>query len=74
MSIWLIRAGSQGQFEQKFINENRVYVTWDGLNSDLTKMRERQELIDALSINDPDAKPKKLMNHASQVWPCDKYG
>tara|TARA_B100001059_G_scaffold166779_1_gene166378 strand:- start:699 stop:1742 length:1044 start_codon:yes stop_codon:yes gene_type:complete len=69
MSIWLIRAGSQGQFEQKFISENRVYVTWDGLNSDLTKMRERQELIDALSINDPDAKPKKLMNHASQVWP-----
>jgi len=69
MAVWLIRAGSQGQFEQKFLNENRVYVTWDGLNSDLSKMQERQELIDALAVNDPDAKPKKLMNHASQVWP-----
>ena len=69
MAVWLIRAGSQGQFEQKFINENRVYVTWDGLNSDLSKIQNRQELIDTLAVNDPDAKPKKLMNHASQIWP-----
>lgn len=30
MAIWLIRAGSHGEYEQKFIRENRVYVTWDG--------------------------------------------
>jgi restriction system protein len=69
MAVWLIRAGSQGQFEHKFLNENRAYVTWDGLNNNLTNMKERQELIDALAVNDPDAKPKKLINHASQVWP-----
>jgi len=69
MAVWLIRAGSQGQFEQKFLNENRVYVTWDGLNVDLSALNSRDELLEALAINDPDAKPKKLMNHASQVWP-----
>jgi restriction system protein len=69
MAVWLIRAGSQGQYEEKFLNENRVYVTWGGLNKNLSVMKERTQLISALAENDPDAKPKKLMNHASQVWP-----
>tara|TARA_Y100000780_G_C13691441_1_gene419706 strand:+ start:2675 stop:3718 length:1044 start_codon:yes stop_codon:yes gene_type:complete len=69
MAVWLIRAGSQGQYEQKFLNENRVYVTWNGLNQNLAKMIERNQLIEALGSNEPDAKPKKLMNQASQVWP-----
>ena len=30
MAIWLIRAGSHGKNEQKFIQENRIYVTWEG--------------------------------------------
>jgi len=69
MAVWLIRAGSQGQYEQKFLNEKRVYVTWDGLNQNLANMTQRNQLIEALGNNDPDAKPKKLINHASQVWP-----
>lgn len=60
MAVWLIRAGSQGQFEQKFLNEKRVFVTWSGLNSNLAKMTERDELFNALSLIDPEAKPKKL--------------
>lgn len=31
MAIWLIRAGSHGEYEQKFIQENRGYMTWDDL-------------------------------------------
>ena len=30
MAIRLIRAGSLGEYEQKFIQENRICVTWDG--------------------------------------------
>ena len=26
MAIWLVRAGSQGEYEQKFIQEKRIYV------------------------------------------------
>lgn len=65
MAVWLIRAGSQGELEEKFLSENKVYVTWDALNSDVSKMSERKQLIEALQKNDPDAKPKKLINHAS---------
>ncbi len=44
MAIWLIRAGSHGEYEQKFIQEGRVYVTWDELNLDLSKLQQRGEL------------------------------
>jgi restriction system protein len=43
MAIWLIRAGSHGEYEQKFIQENRVYVTWDSLDVNLAKLSERRE-------------------------------
>ena len=49
MAIWLIRAGSHGEYEQKFIQENRVYVTWDGLAVNLIKLAERSELVTALT-------------------------
>jgi hypothetical protein len=44
MPIWLIRAGSHGEYEQKFIRENRVYVTWDKLAVDLSKLHDRDAL------------------------------
>ena len=69
MAIWLVRAGSHGEYEQKFIQENRVYVTWDGLDADLSKLHERKELIDLMGRIYPDAKPRTIQNWASQVWP-----
>ncbi len=48
MAIWLIRAGSHGEYEQKFIQESRIYVTWDGLDVNLIKLAERAELVAAL--------------------------
>jgi restriction system protein len=69
MAIWLIRAGSHGENEQKFIQENRVYVTWDGLDVNLIKLKERTELVAAMTARNPDTKPKAIMNWASQVWP-----
>ncbi len=69
MAIWLIRAGSHGEYEQKFIRENRVYVTWDGLDVDLTKLPDRHALVDAMTTRYPDTKPKAILNWVSQVWP-----
>lgn len=31
MAVWLIRSGAHGENEQKFIDENKVYATWDDL-------------------------------------------
>ena len=69
MAIWLIRAGSHGEYEQKFIQENRVYVTWDGLDVDLAKLKQRADLTAAMTERYPDTKPKAIMNWVSQVWP-----
>lgn len=72
MAVWLIRAGSHGEYELKFIQENRVYVTWDNLDVDLAKLIERAELTDALTQRYPDAKVKTIANWVSQVWPFGK--
>jgi restriction system protein len=69
MAIWLIRAGSHGEYEQKFIQENRVYVTWDGLDVNLAKLPARPALVDAMTVHYPDTKPKAILNWVSQVWP-----
>lgn len=69
MALWLIRAGSHGEFESKFLGEDRVYLTWNDLAEDLSKLKEKAELIPILEKLDPEAKPKKRLNHASQIWP-----
>lgn len=69
MAIWLIRAGSHGEYELKFIQENRVYVTWDGLDVDLGKLKQRADLTAAMTERYPDTKPKAIQNWVSQVWP-----
>ena len=44
MAIRLIRAGSHGEYEQEFIHDKRIHVTWDGLDVDLAKLRRRSAI------------------------------
>lgn len=69
MAVWLIRAGSHGEYEQKFIQENRVYVTWDNLDVNLLELAKKADLTKAMTQRYPDAKPKAIANWVSQVWP-----
>lgn len=69
MTVWLVRAGKHGEFEQKFLQENKVYVTWDHLAVDIGKMAEKQELFDAMTELYPNTKAKAIHNNVSQVWP-----
>ena len=69
MKIWLVRAGASGQYEQKFLDEGRIYVTWARLPNHLGKLSERQELIEILINRRPDDKAGKIRNNASQIWP-----
>jgi len=69
MAIWLVRAGSHGEYEQKFIQEKGVYVTWDDLAVDLGKINDWTELLAAMESIYPDSKSKARLNWASQVWP-----
>lgn len=69
MAVWLIRAGSHGEYEQKFLQEKKVYVTWDKLDVNLAKLPDRAALFSAMAERYPNAKPKTLHNWVSQVWP-----
>ena len=69
MAVWLIRGGSHGEYEAKFIQDKRVYVTWDNLDVDLSELSQRSGLVAAMTQRYPEAKPKAILNWASQVWP-----
>ena len=69
MAVWLIRAGSHGEYEQKFLQENRVYVTWRNLRVNLDIMPDRDGLYRVMSQTYPEAKSEKLINYVKQVWP-----
>lgn len=68
MSIWLIRAGSHGEYEQKFIQEKRVYLTWETFNVDLSLLESREDVSKALIQKYPNEKKRTLGNWASQIW------
>lgn len=72
MAVWLTRAGKHSEHEQKFLEDKRVYATWSDLKIDLGKLGDRKELTDAMTQSYPDAKPKKITNWVSQVWPFAK--
>ena len=69
MAIWLIRAGSHGEYEEKFIQEKRVYVTWTELDVNLVNLSDRPALAFEMTERYPDVKPKAISNWVSQVWP-----
>lgn len=69
MAIWLVRAGSQGEYEQKFIQEKRIYVTWEEFNVDLSKLANRNALTAKLDQVYANTKPKTIQNWVSQLWP-----
>ena len=69
MTVWMVRAGKHGEFEQKFLQENKIYVTWDRLSVDIGTMTDRQQLFQAMTATYPNAKVKAIHNNVSQVWP-----
>jgi len=69
MALWLTRAGSAGEYEKKFLEDGRIYLTWDYLDSDLRKIETKDELKAKLEEMDPGGKPGRYQNWASQIWP-----
>lgn len=68
MELWLNRAGSHGEFEHKFLQEGRIYLTWEELDRDLSPIKSRQNVLELLESTYPNENPKKLLNHSSQIW------
>lgn len=69
MAIWLVRAGSHGEYERKFIADSKVYVTADSLDVNLKGLASRSDLVTVMTQRYPDAKTKTVINWAGQAWP-----
>lgn len=68
MALWLVRAGRHGEHEKKFLEENRIYLTWGGLSHDLAPKQDRGELRALLEEVYPDTPKRRISNHLGQIW------
>src|SRR6218665_2208632 len=68
MALWMVRAGKTGEYENKYLEDNKVYLTWDGFDSDLDKIKDWHELLAELKLYFGDINPKTIQNWGSQVW------
>lgn len=41
MALWMVRVGKHGEYEQQTLSTNKIYLTWDDLKTDLSKIADR---------------------------------
>lgn len=68
MALWLTRSGRHCEHEEKFLKDNRVYLTWGGLNRDLAKLKDRKELLHVLEEVYPTFKHMHRVQNSGQIW------
>ncbi len=68
MALWLVRAGSHGEYEKKFFEEARIFLTWDGLSHDLSGMKNREQFRTLLEEVYSDAPRGRISNNVGQIW------
>ncbi|MDD3584636.1 MAG: restriction endonuclease [Kiritimatiellae bacterium] len=68
MALWLNRSGRHCEHEDKFLKDNRIYLTWGGLNRDLGKLKERKDLMAVLEEVYPKFKHFHRVQNSGQIW------
>lgn len=69
MSLWLVRGGSYGEHEAKFIEDNKVFLTWAELAAtDMTSIADYGGIRQHLTQVYPNEPVRKLGNWSGQVW------
>jgi restriction system protein len=69
MSLWLFRAGKSGEHETKFLDDGRVYLTWEGLTQNLATIPDKKALYELLNNTFPNNKIARIRNWGGQIWP-----
>lgn len=69
MPMWLCRAGRYGESENKFLEDGKIYCTWDSLSESILKFHNKQDLQQYFVDNNSDIKTRTAINWAGQVWP-----
>lgn len=67
MTLWMVRAGKNGEQENVAIDNELATIGWDEL-PDLSGIETRHALSDLLEKTYPNEKKKTLQNWLSQIW------
>lgn len=68
MALWLCRTGRHGEHEAKFLEDERIYLTWGELNRDLGKLQDRKALMAVLAEVYPKFKHFHRVQNSGQIW------
>ena len=67
MAMWLCRAGRYGEYENRFLEDGRIYCTWDNLELSISSFSKKQDLQQYFIDHFQDVKTKTAMNWAREV-------
>lgn len=69
MALWLVRAGKYGEHEPRFFEDNRIYLTWGGLEATNLSSAVTYDDIKSLMLRHFSAEPiRRVGNWSGQVW------
>ena len=68
MALWLVRAGKFGELEKAFLDDQRIYLTWGGIDADLSVYGEKAVLRQFLEDQLPDFSKDQISNALGQIW------
>lgn len=67
MTIWVVRAGRNGEAENIALDQGCSVIGWGDV-PDLSQFKSKDDLRKKLSEVYPEDKPARVMNHAGQLW------
>lgn len=68
MALWLNRSGRHCEHESKFLDDERIYLTWAGLDRDLDQLPDRAALLSILEEVYPTATLGHRRQNSAQIW------
>ena len=65
--MWVVRSGKAGTHFQKYINDNRIYLPWEGYHMDLSKHKTLAGFRDLVKEEKKPESDTSIANWASQL-------
>lgn len=70
--MWVIRAGQNALYYDKFINDSKVYLPWDGYKMDLSKIETLADFRKVVEKEKQTDNCTSISNWASQLYAFTK--
>lgn len=67
MSVWLNRAGSKGEYESKFLENGKIYLTFDNVDQDLRKFKNKSDMYNWFE-KFYKVKRGSAISYSTQLW------